>query len=361
MQKDMHYSAVYVMARLVGIERESAHLIASASQFVDQSRKTHFIKYSHGHLIEQVSTAHSVINLKNFSKVDQRNIWIPFHFLPGNIGESTFERFLCRKDSEVAHKMLDNFFTNELDSSYYLEFFGIMLHIYMDTFSHYGFSGINSPYNHVHHRDIKIHNRTKIFARYKFNLKKISKKPKRLGIQFRRFMSVLEQDIADRIGALGHSSCAHLPDVPYLHWSFKRKIDKEQYEHNRLNEHDFFDSCEKTFYLLKKLRALKPGIQSEENISDFSEIKRDVVDILRTPGRATLRTKAWEKLLIKYHPNERFKHIIYPISRKLSLVIKEIEKQGLKDVPFYRFSQAANIMQVYILRKLLPEFDLYII
>ena len=99
MQLDMHYHATYAMARAAGIEPNDAQIIATSAQFVDDNVARSHVTFRDGSRIDQEATAHHPIDLSNRDDRDQRRVWVPFHFIPGNEGDSYTERLKCRMDS----------------------------------------------------------------------------------------------------------------------------------------------------------------------------------------------------------------------------------------------------------------------
>ena len=148
MQIDMHYYGTYAMARAAGITRDAAKIIATAAQFVDDNASKESIEFRDGGRLDAEATAHHSVDRKNIDLEDQRKIWVPFHFLPGNSGRTYSERLVCQKgnESEIAQKMIAHSLSLA-DRPYALPLMGITAHVLADTFSHYGFSGISSRVN----------------------------------------------------------------------------------------------------------------------------------------------------------------------------------------------------------------------
>ena len=144
----MHYYGTYAMARAAGINRNTAKIIATAAQFVDDNAEKDNIEFRDGARLDSEATAHHALNHKNIDPEDQRKIWVPFHFLPGNEGETYTERLVCRKDSEIAREMVQHMLSLA-NRSYAVPLMGITAHVYADTFAHYGFSGISSRRNKI--------------------------------------------------------------------------------------------------------------------------------------------------------------------------------------------------------------------
>ena len=111
MQIDMHYYGTYAMARAAGIEPDDARIIATSAQFVDDNTARSHVELRDGSRIDQEATAHHPINLSNRDDRDQRRVWAPFHFIPGNVGESYTERLKCRMDSAIVQELRDHHLT----------------------------------------------------------------------------------------------------------------------------------------------------------------------------------------------------------------------------------------------------------
>ena len=101
MQVDMHYYATYALARAAGIEPADARTIATSAQFVDDNIARSHVDFRDGSRIDREATAHHPMDLSNRDARDQRRVWVPFHFIPGNIGVSYTERLKCRMDSAI--------------------------------------------------------------------------------------------------------------------------------------------------------------------------------------------------------------------------------------------------------------------
>ncbi|VFM95920.1 MAG: hypothetical protein BECKG1743D_GA0114223_101332 [Candidatus Kentron sp. G] len=158
MQEDMHFYGTYAMARSAGIPADKAKIIAYAAQYVDDSTANDSDVHNDGGMFETVATAHTnkeaIGNAIAYAVADhseQRRVWVPFHFFPGNEGESLSERLLCRKDGALAQEMVRNHIEHavKVKDEYGLALLGIMAHVYADTFAHYGFSGVSSSWNKV--------------------------------------------------------------------------------------------------------------------------------------------------------------------------------------------------------------------
>ena len=96
MNKDFHYYGTYYAARLAGYSREDAEEIAWAAQMVDDFTESNFGRMFHRENITYTCEALSetayhelgrLSNVNNSELQKIRRIWVPFHFLPGNMKE----------------------------------------------------------------------------------------------------------------------------------------------------------------------------------------------------------------------------------------------------------------------------------
>ena len=267
MQVDMHYYGTYAMARAAGIKPEAAYIIAYSAQFVDDNVAENALEFEDGSRIDCEATAHHVLNRKNLSDPDQRQVWVPFHFLPGNSGTSYRDRIKCRKNSEPANMMIDHHLQFS-DRGFACHLMGIGAHVYADTFSHYGFSGISSRGNGINQSTIEIDenldpeikayilSKAKSFHKDHADSCKLknSKSQFLRNSKFRflknsnfRFLTNIMAWFAEKLsGSLGHGSAATYPDRPYLKWKFQYDEDDCESE-NRWSDRDnletFLEGC----------------------------------------------------------------------------------------------------------------------
>src|SRR5260221_5781376 len=105
MQTDMHYYGTFAMARASGLIQEVAQVIAIAAEYVDDSDAVG-LELADGIVLGAPPTAHHPLNRANLDIVDQRETWLPFHFLPGNQGATLHEKLICRKNSPLAQRLV---------------------------------------------------------------------------------------------------------------------------------------------------------------------------------------------------------------------------------------------------------------
>lgn len=144
-----HFYGLQAILTDIGIQCIEANTIASASQAVDDFYEDKLITFENGELFYPIITAHKMLDSKNLDSRDASNIWMPFHFFPNNEG-------VCQPDTENVHKLIE-FVKNyplQNDVEKYL-LHGILLHIYVDTYTHQGFMGLHCKHNDISNLDDK--------------------------------------------------------------------------------------------------------------------------------------------------------------------------------------------------------------
>lgn len=231
MQTDMHYYGTYTIARLAGFNVKEAETIAYAAQYVDDSTSNDSDEHADGGGIYGIATAHhnsEVIKNRLIDKKEQKQVWVPFHFLPGGIGNSVSDKLVCQENSKTAQEMFENHIEHAANSNYGLQLIGIACHVYADTFSHYGFSGVGSSQNKVKAGSIELidvkDQDMKAFLTNKFGrfMKKYA--PSFIMSNWRKVAGSFAEKAS---GALGHSAVGTFPDRPFLHWSFNYEVSGE--------------------------------------------------------------------------------------------------------------------------------------
>ena len=367
MHSDFHYYGTYALARMAGLRRDVCQTIATAAQFVDDNDTTSDIDLLDGGRLYTLATAHPMVNIQNsalFDK-DQRRVWLPFHFLPGNEGKTISERLICRKDSAIAQQMVKHCFSM-VKKSYGLHLVGISSHVYADTFSHYGFMGVSSRWNKVDSRSIKLLNDTRDKdAEGRFQTK-YGETMSGLRNWRQSLWDKVKSDVAESgTGALGHGAVLKYPDFPYLEWEFSYEHPKgsQRFSH-RKNAATFLEACEKIYGLFC---SLDPKFQNPEIIQNkgFDRIRDRVKEILefqetnREKRSAKWRSAAEEGILF-YNPEEILPYQGEAWKQSLDELSDHAESSEVYKMPAFRFYQAAATYRTYVLRELLPAHGLLV-
>ena len=398
----MHYYGTYTIARAAGLKPKDAKIIAYSSQFVDDSDMTNSQMHKDGGLLYGVATAHhhfkagtqyiihkikEKIMHKKIGNVEQRRVWVPFHFYPGNEGNTFSEKLICRKDSPLVNKMFDNHIENAKNFSYILQLIGIASHVYMDTFSHYGFSGKSSRNNKVksdsfsfetdtdkekHMKALSDFNKTYKGEYITENWRNKSRLVLWFSILARLRIPFLHKLIHGCIcslaeiasGALGHGAVGKFPDQPYLIWSFYYENKDKKSERN--NSQTFLEGCEKLYLKLRKFSDSYYN-SSQQTYSGFSQIKEHIKHILTFNKETDKRVKKWIEYIEGNKLFEVQENEFLNYDEKEWRLQKEKESfDNLKssaeaiNLDVYKFHQAADYHRHYTLKQLLPKYGIVV-
>ncbi|EGQ7641750.1 TPA: DUF6765 family protein [Vibrio cholerae] len=350
MQIDMHYYGTYCVARAAGIKRESARIIATAAQFVDDNAQQNGIDLADASACRVEATAHHASDVSNIDPDDQRQVWVPFHFLPGNEGTSFTERLVCRKDSVIAQQMCQNHL-EQTSKPYFLELIGIMAHVYADTFAHYGFSGVSSRYNRVVNDSFEFSDLNEQMEAY------IVGKKDSFFARFNPFFRNIKSHLAEELsGALGHGGVVTFPDRPYLKWRFE--YDSGHDSGWRDNPATFLEYCQKLHGMLSEL----PEEYTEpEQRQDWTVLKDKIAEILAFQATGDDRIKKWKRET-QYGELLNIAEDI-PEYNDWNDGFESLSHGSSADAmghPIYRYYQAASYHRWYILRELLPQHGLMV-
>ena len=238
MQIDFHHGVTYVCARLAGFEHADASLIAHSAQYVDDSTQAGLIRFDNGAMFDRISSAHKMLDYRNFKELANCKVWIPFHFLPGNGGlpagqdpPGTFiEKLICRPNSPVAQAMVRECIEQRY-RSYGLHRLGITLHVFADTWAHQGFAGVSHEINSA--RDLVDGNN----------------KPDQ------SLMNRLKGFFIGGALPLGHGTVLSNPDKPYLRWGYTNGRGEKI---SRDNPRDYLEAADEMCKAMQRYRAGDP-------------------------------------------------------------------------------------------------------
>ncbi len=360
MQLDMHYYGTYVMARSAGLNQKTARIIATASQFVDDNAEKENIIFRDGGRMDVEATAHHTLQIKNLDKEDQRQIWVPFHFLPGNEGESFTARLVCQKDSPIAKEMV-KLNLSHVDQPYAIPLIGITAHVYADTFSHYGFSGISSRKNKIVNDSFEFEDINQNMETYIRNKEVVFKEnyPKE------SVMDNIKSWFAETLsGALGHGAAVTFPDRPFLKWKF-RYDGADQMCPLRDNIETFLEACEKLHGIFRTVAEKRQDLAEENSSKDFNSIKEIVFDVLRTQADQKGRVQAWKNAalagdIIGTGSEEIPSYDENTWHNQRDNLKRKKDSNVATSLSIYQFYQAAAIHRVNVLRNILPSHGLVV-
>ncbi len=245
MQIDFHHGVTYVAARLAGFEHEAASLIAYCAQYVDDATNAGLIRFDNGALFSRISSAHKMLDYRNFQELAIHRVWIPFHFLPGNgglpVGEDPqgkfIDKLICRPNSDVAQQMVRECIERR-DAPYGLYRLGITMHVYVDTWAHQGFAGVNHRVNEAKNL-VDAH-----------------------GQPDRKLTDRLTGYFVSEALPLGHGAVLSHPDKPFLRWGYTNGRGEKIARNNPKDFLEAADSMCKAMqrYLKGDPDAIVPGL-----------------------------------------------------------------------------------------------------
>lgn len=374
MQQDMHYYGTYAMARAAGLSEDACLKIAYSAQFVDDNVAAETIEFEDGATLSVEATAHHPVNLLSTEPFDndQRRVWVPFHFLPGNEGNTYSQRLRCRKDSSIAQEMIRYYVEkSKWECGLYLA--GIAAHVYADTFSHYGFSGVCSRGNKVEQSSIQLLNELdpniESYIRNKaddFQQREAELEAKGLFANFReKFMDLTQATIAEVSGALGHGPVSTYPDRPFLEWEFTYEQDGLPSGH-RSNPGTFLEACRKLHQFFENVAINNPS-QAVSTAQEFEEIESKVVEILQHQGNKQGRIDAWQQAAMDGTFGDNVSAKIPVYSARLwraewdQMKVDPVVGDVVLGTNIMKFYQAAAFHRNYVLRELLPQSGLIVI
>jgi len=296
MKKDAHFYALLAMARSVGIEKETSHKIAYASQFVDDAKtnKITFAEYNPDFILSKFSdneiinaaTCHSYSDLSTYNYSSMTANTSAFHFVPGCEGKNFPKKMRCKKESKIIKTIIKE----AINSGDPIKL-GITLHAYADTFSHQGFSGIASKVNDVE----EVRENNIIPSEFKKLLKE--KRWKELMTRILPFVSEKKRDRV--VPAYGHGQVYAYPDIPYLEWRYEYDVTdnfSSQYKVSRIkNKERFIEAFKKIKEILQEF------LENSEQYLDNSITEIDMEEfysILTSREVEKKRIDNWKEFML---------------------------------------------------------------
>nr|WP_304511876.1 DUF6765 family protein [Desulfobacula sp.] len=343
------------MARMAGLRPKAAGTIATASQYVDDAVDADIRHHEKGNKLAPIVTAHKLLELtENRDVNDQPFVWVPFHFFPGNKGKDFTEQLLCRKDSPLINELIDHYLDLH-DCPFALELIGLVAHVYADTFSHSGFSGVSSRQNKVDAASITPLNAAAPTATYLD--KKLDSFFRMFGFQGGLWTNV-------RRSIISNGAVAVLPDLPYLEWSFRYEHSPEIFKRNNVDT--FLEACRKMHAMFQRFVSLSTGHDDGTSGIDFSTKEDRIKDILSFQDGKTQRSEKWRTAFTKgelgIKPGEEiplYDPALWDKQRNHFPGLDKPQKVAASNI--YHFYQAASLHRHYLLRELLPKHNLIVV
>lgn len=334
MQIDFHHATTYVVARYAGFEHQQAEIIAYCAQYVDDATNSGNIKFDNNAMYSHISSAHKTFSYENFDELSNHNVWIPFHFLPGNglkpAGEDPegrfIEKIICRPDSPVAQDMVRDCIARQ-NKPYGLHRLGITLHVYADTWAHQGFAGVTHKINSIRALD-EFGEKDETFL----------KKMKHL------FKDAFNQEQGELIGnalPLGHGAALSQPDKPFLKWSYQ---DCNNQFVKRDNTELFLDAADKMCQVMQRYQLGDP----DAAVSGLDHGGRDKIEELFlsiTDPDGDVRHQQWLEKIAEGFFHFPAVHLEYQAKGSGSWKYKALGTTELEDKTTDVFSYHASFLK----------------
>jgi hypothetical protein len=349
MQYDMHYYGTYAMAVAAGIPVLDAETIATCAQFVDDQAVTSWVIAPSGEGILGVATAHHPLEagartfFGSAESNDTRPVWVPFHFLPGADGATFKEKMVCRKNSAVANQLLDFYLSEATVREHHghlPHLMGVAAHVYADTFSHYGFSGLSDEINQIEPDSVEIDDNHSPGILAHIN----SARDSFLG----RFAQA---------ASLGHGAVLTNPDRPYLRWSFNYANGTRS---QRDNQATFEEACEALHRRFIQFSAVYYG-DAAATPTPWAALAPVVRQVLATEAPADGRVAAWRDAIAGggLGPVTACKTYDAQIwLDQLEVFREQGNVAGFEQSDPFLFFTAAEYHRSYVLKRLLPQWGL---
>jgi hypothetical protein len=254
MQIDFHHAVTYVLARMAGFDPQRAGIVAYSAQYVDDATNEGVVQFTNGAMYERISSAHKMLDYRNFDELQNHRAWMPFHFLPGNSGESApavppqlssgdfAQRSVCKANSAVARDMVKNSLDRS-SSPHGLHRLGIAMHVYADTWAHREFCGMAHAINRASDlQDREGNADTNLLSR--------------LSDFFHDKFDAAKGELVAEALPVGHGAVLSYPDKPFLVWKY---TNGNGFAVERNNPAEFLDAAALMLDALKECRGRLPG------------------------------------------------------------------------------------------------------
>jgi hypothetical protein len=233
-QIDFHHTVTYALARLAGFSHSDAVIIAYAAQYVDDAQNRGTVEFDNGQKFDRIASSHEIWDITNCQIVEDYQVWVPFHFLPGNGGRyageggdlSLAQKLICTPDSPLATDVRNACFATRGERNS-LHRLGITTHVYADTWAHKLFAGVYDPINFAedisHSSDV-----------------------------YQNLLDEWKSCFVRNTVKVGHGAVLKHPDLPFLVWSYKNGYGQTV---PRNNPQEFIEACDRTFELYVSYRV----------------------------------------------------------------------------------------------------------
>lgn len=229
-----HYYAVLALCRILGYNRDASRIIAYSSEYVDEALLRRISSAKYDFKMTKLDTVGPIMTDRTYSERDLIKTLIPFHFVPALKGGDLQEKMRTSPHSPFLGIMEKQLFKNK---NLYL--LGIYLHVYADTWTHQGFSGIVSPVNII--SDLKVR-----YGSFKGFGNRIA------ALYMVKMREPFQRIYHPIIPNYSHSQVGTLPDLASAEWKYSYR-----------------DGTESSGWIDNKKRFTAAFLQMEELLRDF--------------------------------------------------------------------------------------------
>jgi len=294
LKRDAHYYATLALCRACGFNKESAYLIAYASQFVDDAKiNLMFIDNPKAEIeynivdnqpaFTDMATCHTYFWLKALNCKEMEKNTCAFHFVPGCGGNNPTQKLRCKEESPLILDILNDVLLEDD-----LIKLGIVLHAYADTFSHQGFGGFIDKINYIKNCKAKTEGYLGLVDSIVY--------------LFEYFSQYEDESLLNRIvPAYGHGQAMDFPDIPYLEWSYEYDESEDSsgcYKEVDVNNKVRFKRAFRGIEKYLKMYLLKHGKYADSNNQEFERFDMFIETLLLEKTDKT-REEKWKALLIE--------------------------------------------------------------
>jgi len=350
MQIDFHHAVTYVTARLAGFAPQAAAVIAHAAQYVDDATSSGTVYFANKALYHRISSAHKMIDLRNTESLANHQVWLPFHFLPGNAGLQAgqnhqgrfIEKIICTPNSPIAMEMVSNVIEDQ-HRPYHLHRLGVTMHVYADTWAHHGFAGVLHEVNEVEAAQ-EEHPEGGILH----------------GVRD-MFRNVLD----DAIPPLGHGRANIFPDMPFLAWSYQ---DYQGRTIRRDNTELFCQAAEELCkamqrYLAKNPAAEVPGLAAQDKAAIknlFQTIREEDGEKRHQQWLAaiTAGTFSFGPEELSYAPRGKNSWKHQALGTSYDMAVHTYKEETFLQSNWKLFHDALQAHRFYVVHDLLPRYGI---
>lgn len=355
MQIDMHFAGTYIVARAAGFPDDEARVIANSAQYVDDSVTTGFVRFDNAGVFQRTATANTMASLGNLNELNNHLAWLPFHFLPGDMGQGHPERLICRPNSEVAKDMVAESIV-DAGQPWFLHRYGITAHVFCDTFAHQGFAGMIHQVNGV--TDLTCHDGT------------VEAKQGWLTRLQNWAVDSYNKVRGREVAMLGHGLAQTFPDLPWLRWSYVNGLGQKV---ERDNLAIFTEALDELCGVFRRFRAGDPFAKVEARLPEplRSAVIRNL-DAIRDLD-AHKRLERWLQLLAEdafglgkvdlRYDADSWRHTALKVDKDFDFDALDAFRvvafpEGFLESNWKLFHDAAKDHRHAILRRILPRYNL---